>query len=147
MARMHSSGRGKSCSMKPFTTDVQTYMTQSIPEVKKMIIHLANRGISAACIGNVLRDEYGVGNCKDILGMNMVEFLRANGAAPAIPDDLTSLMEKSNRIRQHLVQNRKDNDAKYRLTLINSRIHRLVRYYKEKNTIPVAWKPFADKLK
>jgi len=44
-------------------------------------------------------------------------------------------------IRLHLNQFKKDNDAKYRLILINSRLHRLVRYYKEKNILPGNWKP------
>lgn len=144
---MHCPGKGKSCSMKPFTTDVQTYMSQSIPELKKLIIHLANRGTPAAQIGTILRDEHGVGSCADILGMTLLAFLRENGVAPAIPDDLTALIEKSNRMRQHLTHNNKDSDAKYRITLINSRIHRLVRYYKEKAVLPGNWKPFAEALK
>lgn len=33
-------------------------------------------------------------------------------------------------VRKHLERNRKDKDSKFRLILIESRIHRLSRYYK-----------------
>lgn len=35
-------------------------------------------------------------------------------------------------VRKHLERNRKDKDSKFRLILIESRIHRLTRYYKTK---------------
>lgn len=141
MGRMHSSGKGKSGSMKPFTTTIPTYMVESIPEIKKTVIHLANRGNPCATIGAILRDQYGVGNCADVLGSNLLEFLKQNNAAPVIPDDLAALVARANSIRLHLKNFKKDNSAKYRLILINSRLHRLVRYYKEKNVLPGNWKP------
>merc|ERR1711941_261788 len=39
-----------------------------------------------------------------------------------------------------LERNRKDKDAKFRLILIESRIHRLARYYKTKGVLPPTWK-------
>ncbi|KAI4292599.1 small subunit ribosomal protein S13e [Pancytospora philotis] len=144
MARMHCSGKGKSCSMKPFTTTIPTYMPVSIAEVEKMIVHMANRGNTAAAIGTVLRDQYGIGNVTDVLGTNLLDFMRKNNCAPVIPDDLTALVEKANNIRKHLTLFKKDNDAKYRLILINSRLHRLVRYYKGKSVLPSNWKPVVN---
>lgn len=43
-------------------------------------------------------------------------------------------------IRKHLERNRKDRDAKFRLILVESRIHRLARYYKTKRVLPPTWK-------
>ena len=43
-------------------------------------------------------------------------------------------------IRKHLERNRKDRDAKFRLILIESRIHRLARYYRLKGVLPTGWK-------
>ena len=34
----------------------------------------------------------------------------------------------------------KDKDAKFRLILVESRIHRLARYYKTKGVLPPTWK-------
>ena len=56
--------------------------------------------------------------------------LKKNGCAPEIPENLYNLIKKAVSIRKHLEINRKDKDAKYRLILIEARIHRLTRYFK-----------------
>lgn len=43
-------------------------------------------------------------------------------------------------MRKHLERNRKDMDAKFRLILIESRIHRLTRYYKTIGSVPPTFK-------
>nr|CAB3265749.1 40S ribosomal protein S13 [Phallusia mammillata] len=53
-------------------------------------------------------------------------------------------------MRKHLERNRKvvwrvmlastDTDSKFRLILVESRIHRLARYYKSKAVLPPTWK-------
>lgn len=48
------------------------------------------------------------------------------GLAPAIPEDLYMLIKKAVAVRKHLERNKKDKDAKFRLILIESRIHRSV---------------------
>ena len=62
------------------------------------------------------------------------------GLAPAIPEDLWHLVKKAVAVRKHLEVNRKDKDSKFRLILIESRIHRLARYYKTKQQIPPTFK-------
>ena len=52
------------------------------------------------------------------------------GLAPDIPEDLYHLIKKAVSVRKHMDRNRKDRDSKFRLILIESRIHRLARYYK-----------------
>jgi small subunit ribosomal protein S13e len=47
------------------------------------------------------------------------------------------LIKKAVSMRKHLERNRKDLDSKYRLISVESRIHRLARYYKGAGTIPV----------
>ena len=48
------------------------------------------------------------------------------GLAPEIPEDLYHLIKKAVSVRKHLERNRKDKDSKFRLILIESRIHRRV---------------------
>jgi ribosomal protein S15P/S13E len=48
------------------------------------------------------------------------------GLAPAIPEDLYMLIKKAVSVRKHLERNKKDKDSKFRLILVESRIHRLV---------------------
>lgn len=62
------------------------------------------------------------------------------GLAPEIPEDLYHLIKKAVSVRKHLERNRKDRDSKYRLILIESRIHRLARYYKTAKQLPAVWK-------
>ena len=60
--------------------------------------------------------------------------------APDIPEDLYYMIKKAVVMRKHLEVNRKDKDGKFRLILVESRIHRLARYYKVNfapNSLPV----------
>jgi ribosomal protein S15P/S13E len=53
---------------------------------------------------------------------------------------LTRLFSKAVAVRKHLERNRKDKDSKFRLILIESRIHRLARYYKTVGVLPPTWR-------
>merc|ERR1712078_192524 len=67
-------------------------------------------------------------------------YLRSQGLAPSLPEDLYCLIKKAVSVRKHLEKNRKDKDSKFRLILIESRIHRLARYYKLAKRIPGNWR-------
>ena len=69
-----------------------------------------------------------------------VHLLYREGLAPEIPEDLYHLIKKAVAIRKHLERNRKDKDSKFRLILVESRIHRLARYYKKTKKLPPVWK-------
>jgi small subunit ribosomal protein S13e len=79
------------------------------------------------------------------------------GLAPSIPEDLYHLIKKAVSVRKHLERNRGDKDAKLyvdpqliflyaktndtsRMILIESRIHRLARYYIKKQQLPPTFK-------
>ena len=51
-------------------------------------------------------------------------FFLTAGLAPEIPEDLYQLIKKAVSVRKHLERNKKDKDSKFRLILIESRIHR-----------------------
>lgn len=73
-------------------------------------------------------------------GSKVLRILRKHGLAPEIPEDLYHLIKKAVSMRKHLEQFRKDRDGKFRLILVESRIHRLARYYKVSVEITVAQK-------
>ncbi|KAF9617043.1 hypothetical protein IFM89_033113 [Coptis chinensis] len=50
------------------------------------------------------------------------------------------LIKKVVAIRKHLERNRKDKDNTFRLIFVESRIHRLARYYKRTKKLPSVWK-------
>ena len=62
------------------------------------------------------------------------------GIAPSLPEDLYHLIKKAVAIRKHLERNRKDKDSKFRLILVESKIHRLARYYKRSAVLEPNWK-------
>lgn len=63
-------------------------------------------------------------------GSKILRILKGLGLAPEIPEDLYHLIKKAVSMRKHLELFRKDKDGKFRLILVESRIHRLARYYK-----------------
>ncbi len=65
-----------------------------------------------------------------ITGSKILRIMKGLGLAPEIPEDLYHLIKKAVSMRKHLELFRKDKDGKFRLILVESRIHRLARYYK-----------------
>ncbi|GAA6041441.1 hypothetical protein NBRC10512_006007 [Rhodotorula toruloides] len=49
-------------------------------------------------------------------------------------------IKKAVQVRKHLERNRNDKDSKFRLILIESRIHRLARYYRTKGQLAPTFK-------
>jgi small subunit ribosomal protein S13e len=137
---MHAPGKGISSSALPYRRSVPTWLKLSPDEVKEQIYKLAKKGLTPSQIGVVLRDSYGVAQVRNVTGNKILRILRSKGLAPSLPEDLYCLIKKAVSIRKHLEKNRKDKDSKFRLILIESRIHRLARYYKTKRVLPPNWK-------
>merc|ERR1712029_257369 len=104
------------------------------------ICKLARKGLTPSQIGVTLRDSFGIPQVNTVTGSKILRILKTNGLAPTRPEDMYFLIKKAVSIRKHLDKNRKDRDAKFRLILIESRIHRLARYYKSKRVLPPTWK-------
>mmetsp|Transcript_4933 Transcript_4933/g.15933 ORF Transcript_4933/g.15933 Transcript_4933/m.15933 type:complete len:152 (-) Transcript_4933:87-542(-) len=140
MGRMHAPGKGISGSTVPYRRSAPSWSKITTKEVTAEIIKLAKKGNTPSQIGAILRDSHGVGLVKNVTGTKVVRILRANGLAAAIPEDLFFLIKKAVSIRKHLDKYRQDTDAKFRLILTESRIHRLARYYKDAKKLPANWK-------
>uniref|UniRef100_A0A0N5AK96 Small ribosomal subunit protein uS15 n=1 Tax=Syphacia muris TaxID=451379 RepID=A0A0N5AK96_9BILA len=140
MGRMHNPGKGISQSALPYRRSVPTWLKMSSEDVVEQIIRLAKKGLRPSQIGVILRDSHGVAQVRRVTGNKIVRILKSKGMAPEIPEDLYHLIKKAVSIRKHLERNRKDKDSKYRLILVESRIHRLARYYKTTRQLPTTWK-------
>ncbi|MEM0017744.1 MAG: 30S ribosomal protein S15 [Candidatus Korarchaeum sp.] len=140
MARMHSRKRGKSESKRPPKTTPLDWVPLKKEEIEELVVKLGRRGIPPSQIGMILRDEYGVPLVKRISGKKITEILEENGVAPKIPEDLMALINKAYRIRRHLEEHRKDIHAKRGLILTESKIGRLVKYYKRVGKLPSDWR-------
>ena len=101
---------------------------------------MAKRGSTPSQFGVTLRDQYGIPQVKGVTGSKILRILKVNGIAPSIPEDLYHLIKKAVNVRKHIEKFRADKDGKFRLILIESRIHRLARYYREVNSLPPTWR-------
>ena len=107
-------GKGISSSAIPYSRNAPAWFKLSSESVIEQIVKYARKGLTPSQIGVLL--------------------------APEIPEDLYYLIKKAVSVRKHLERNRKDKDAKFRLILIESRIHRLARYYRTVAVLPPNWK-------
>jgi len=137
---MHAPGKGIAGSAQPYKRTPPSWLKITNAEVVDQICKLAKKGLTPSQIGVVLRDSHGVGKVKFVTGSKTLRILRANGLAPEIPEDLYHLIKKAVAVRKHLERSRKDRDAKFRLILVESRIHRLARYYRRTKKLPPTWK-------
>ena len=96
--------------------------------------------LPAPQIGVILRDSHGIAQVAHVTGSKILRILKKAGLAPEIPEDLYCLIKKAVQVRKHLDKFRQDKDAKFRLILIESRIHRTSRYYKSVKALPPNWK-------
>lgn len=140
MGRMHAPGKGISSSALPYRRSVPTWLKLSSEDVKEQIFKLAKKGLRPSQIGVILRDSHGVAQVRFVTGNQILRILKAKGLSPDLPEDLYHLIKKAVAMRKHLERNRKDTDSKFRLILVESRIHRLARYYKKKAVLPPNWK-------
>jgi small subunit ribosomal protein S13e len=140
MARMHNKRKGIASSSIPYKRKSPDWTNQTIQEINSLIIKLAKKGLVPSQIGVYLRDCKGVPQVKTLTGNKILRILKINGLAPELPEDLFFLIKKSINVRKHLERNKKDKDSKFRLILIESKIHRVIRYYKKKKQISPSWK-------
>jgi len=124
----------------PYSRNAPAWFKLSPDAVVEQIIKYARKGLTPSQIGVQLRDSHGVSQARVITGNKILRILKSNGLAAEIPEDLYFLIKKAVSVRKHLERNRKDKDSKFRLILIESRIHRLARYYRTVQVLPPTWK-------
>ncbi|KAJ4463125.1 putative 40S ribosomal protein S13 [Paratrimastix pyriformis] len=140
MGRMHTPGKGMASSALPYRRSTPAWLKLSARDVSEQVVKLAKKGLMPSQIGVFLRDCHGIAQVKNVTGSKIVRILKVNGMAPEVPEDIYCLIKKAVAIRKHLEHNRKDKDSKYRLILMESRIHRLARYYKRCGKLAPTWK-------
>ncbi len=135
MARMHSRKKGKSSSTHPIERKHPKW-GPSPREVEDRIVNMAKEGKSQAMIGITLRDSYGVPDIRAATGKKLGKILEEHGVLPEVPEDLDNLLTKREKLRDHLSLNPRDIHNKRELHLIESKIRRLMKYYKREGRIP-----------
>jgi small subunit ribosomal protein S15 len=139
MAKMHSKKKGKSRSKRPLRTSAPTWSEHSREEVVDLILKYQKEEYPPSMIGIILRDQYGIPSVKLVTGKKITQILEEHKAAPELPEDLVNLMRQAVNLRKHLEENPKDLHSRRGLQLCESKIRRLVKYYRGKK-LPEKWR-------
>jgi len=137
---MYSRKKGKHGSKKPLKKSVPSWVRYKPKEVELLIAKLSKEGKSAAQIGLLLRDTYGIPNVHVLCGKSITSILEEKKQLPEVPDDMIALFRNYAAIVKHIENNRHDQTAKRGLLITTSKIGRLTKYYKRTGRIPEAWK-------
>ncbi len=131
---MHTRRRGSSGSDNPATDDPPEWSDVDAEEIEQRVVELAQQGHDPSQIGLKLRDEGVKGtpipDVKLATGKKVTEILDEHDASPELPEDLRSLMERAVRLRKHMEANPQDTQNKRALQNTESKIRRLVDYYR-----------------
>ncbi len=147
MARMHSRKKGKAGSKRPLEPTKPTWERYKNKEIELLIIKLAKEGKTPSQIGMLLRDSYGIPSVKALSEKSITSILSEKKLSPQIPEDLMSLIKKNILAKKHLDAKHKDMSAKRGLQLTESKIRRLVKYYKRSGRIAESWQYDPDKVR
>jgi small subunit ribosomal protein S15 len=108
--------------------------------VEALVIKLAKEGNGPSRIGGILRDKHGIPLAKPILGKSITQILKDQGMSLAVPEDLDALLRKASALATHLERNKSDQHNKRNLQIIEAKIHKLSRYYKNEGVLSAEWK-------
>jgi small subunit ribosomal protein S15 len=140
MSRIHSGRKGRAGSHRPYPLAKPEWVTASAEEVVEQAVQLAKGGLTAAQVGLVLRDQHGIPSARAITGKRLTAVLSEHGAQPEIPADLQALLKRVVHLQRHLAAHPKDLSNRRGLSLMESRIRRLARYYRQRRRLPENWR-------
>ena len=147
MARIHSRKKGKSGSTRPPRLEKPEWVERSKKEVEDDVVKLAKKGHSKSMIGTILRDSHGVPLVKIITGKKISAILEEHDIETPLPEDLSNLVKKALNIRTHLEDNHKDLEGRKGLQRTESKIYRLIKYYKKKKVLAQDFKYDPEKIR
>jgi small subunit ribosomal protein S15 len=131
---MHTRRRGSSGSDKPVADDPPEWSDVDEAAIEERVVELAEQGHDPSVIGMKLRDEGVKGTpIPDVTlatGKKITEILDEHDAGSDLPEDLRNLMERAIRLREHMEANPQDHQNKRALQNTESKIRRLVDYYR-----------------
>ena len=139
MARMHSRNKGRSGSKKPTKRSSYSWMSYKPKEIELLVIKLAKEGNVPSAIGVILRDVYGIPDIKAVTKKSISQLLGKKELLPKFPENLTALLKRVITLQKHLETHKHDTKANRGLTLTESKIRRLIKYYKRAGKLPEAW--------
>jgi small subunit ribosomal protein S15 len=116
------------------------WIEYSNEEIEELIMKLKKEGHSTSMTGIILRDQYGIPDVKLITGLKITQILEKHNQGLEYPEDLMNLIRKAVNIREHLKENPKDLHTRRGLRIVESKIRRLVSYYRNEGVLPEGWR-------
>jgi small subunit ribosomal protein S15 len=116
------------------------WLKYSKKDVEQIIVKHGKKDYAPAQIGVLLRDVYGVPSVKEVTGKTVQKIMEENKLTKKVPPDMLALMKRAVNLREHLKKNKKDLHSKRGLTLEESKIKRLVKYYTKTGKLPEGWR-------
>ncbi|MEM3046918.1 MAG: 30S ribosomal protein S15 [Candidatus Bathyarchaeia archaeon] len=139
MVKRRAHAHGRSHSVRPISRKPPAWSRYEPEEVEALITKLGRDLVPPSRIGLILRDQHGVPLAKQFTGKSVLQVLKEQRVAPAIPEDLQNLVTKATRLASHLERHKADSVNKHALQLIEARVHRLSRYYKRIGVLSPDW--------
>lgn len=147
MARIHARRKGKSGSIHPLRKKHPDWSSLNPREIEGRILELAKAEKTTSEIGMILRDQYAVPDVKIATGKTITKILEQNKLKQEIPEDLQNLIKTALKLKKHVDQNQKDFKMKRNLSLTESKIRRLMKYYHREERLPEGWKYSLEQAK
>ncbi|MEB3773532.1 MAG: 30S ribosomal protein S15 [Desulfurococcales archaeon] len=139
--------KGSSHSTRPARPVPPGWVVYGPDDIELLIEELARKGYGPSMIGVILRDQFGIPFVKPIIGKKISQVLAERGLAYEVPEDLLALIRKAVNLRRHLEEHPKDYHAKKGLLDLESKIRRLVKYYKRVGKLPRDWEYSPERAK
>ncbi len=115
---------------------VPHWLTYSPEEVERLVTNKYNQGLTKSQIGLVLRDQYGIPSVRELIKKNVSKLLIERGVKEPLPEDLIALYRKAVKMHMHLQKEKKDKKSKRSFVILENRIKKLIKYYKENDVMP-----------
>jgi len=147
MAKKYSGSKGVAGSKQPIKKIVPAWVRYGAKEIEMLVVKMHKEGQSPSQIGLHLRDVYGIPDVKLLCSKSITKILAEKKVLGPLPEDLMALIKRLIMLKKHLEENRQDQVAKRGLMITESKIQRLVKYYKGTGKLPKDWKYDVSKVK
>ncbi|MCL4398727.1 MAG: 30S ribosomal protein S15 [Candidatus Parvarchaeota archaeon] len=105
-------------------------------EVEQLIVNKSQKGLTKSEIGIALRDQYGIPSIKELTKKNISTILKSREIKEQLPEDLVALYRKAVKLHMHVDKQKKDKHSVRSLVVLENRIKKLIKYYKQSKVLP-----------
>jgi len=109
----------------------------SVKEAEEKVLELAKKDTPLSRIGLILKQEFGIPKAKYTIGK--IRKLLEKNKIKQFPEELTNLINKAAKLREHFTKNHKDQVSKRGLQITEAKVRKLASYFKKKGVLEKNW--------